>query len=280
MIGALIANLAICFYILSAAGYLVFIFRQNMRAIQGAVWLIRLGFILQCISLILRTASLGQLPVINVTEALGFFAWTLVGVYLLLSVRFDIPALGAFVSPLAALTILLSLLIPVKPLVMAPVFQSIWLTVHLGTVFIGYGFFSLAFVAGVMYLIQEHQIKAKLTGGIYRRFPSLNALDTLNYYSLTMGFPMITLGIIFGAVYAQLSLGKYWRWDPKEVWSLITWLIYAALLHQRLTVGWRGRRAALLSIAGFLVLCFTFLGVSFLLPSYHSFESLEQLQTK
>ncbi|MBW2093092.1 MAG: hypothetical protein JRI34_13335, partial [Deltaproteobacteria bacterium] len=80
MIGALIANLAICFYILSAAGYLVFIFRQNMRAIQGAVWLIRLGFILQCISLILRTASLGQLPVINVTEALGFFAWTLVGV--------------------------------------------------------------------------------------------------------------------------------------------------------------------------------------------------------
>ncbi|MBW2092243.1 MAG: cytochrome c biogenesis protein CcsA, partial [Deltaproteobacteria bacterium] len=222
-------------------------------------------FILQCISLILRTASLGQLPVINVTEALGFFVWSLVGVYLLLSVRFDIPALGAFVSPLAALTILLSLLIPVKPLVMAPVFQSIWLTVHLGTVFIGYGFFSLAFVAGVM---------------IYRRFPSLNALDTLNYYSLTMGFPMITLGIIFGAVYAQLSLGKYWRWDPKEVWSLITWLIYAALLHQRLTVGWRGRRAALLSIAGFLVLCFTFLGVSFLLPSYHSFESLEQLQTK
>ncbi len=280
MIGALTAKLALSLYILSAGGYLVFIFRQNTRAVQGAVWVIRLGFLLQSVSLILRTASLGQLPILNLAEALCFFAWAVVGVYLLLSVRFNIPALGAFVAPLAALMILVSLLFPSKPLIVAPIFKSVWLSMHLGTIFMGYGFFALAGVAGGMYLIQEHQIKAKHTGGVYRRFPSLNALDTLNYYSLTMGFPMITLGIIFGAAYAELSLGRYWRWDPKEVWSLITWLIYAALLHQRLTVGWRGRRAAILSIAGFLVLCFTFLGVNFLLPSYHNFQSLEQLQVK
>ncbi|MBW2060060.1 MAG: c-type cytochrome biogenesis protein CcsB [Deltaproteobacteria bacterium] len=280
MIGALFANLAILLYILGAAGYLVFIFRQNKQAGQGAAWMIRLGFVLQSISLILRTADLGQLPILNMTEALGFYGWALVGVYLLLSFKFDIPALGAFVSPMAAAMILLSLLIPARPLTVVPIFQSVWLTVHLGAIFIGYGFFSLAFVAGVMYLLQEHQIKAKLTGGLYRRLPSLNALDTLNYYSLSMGFPMITLGIIFGAIYAQLSLGTYWRWDPKEVWSLITWLIYAALLHQRLTVGWRGRRAALLSIVGFSVLCFTFLGVSYFFSGYHSFDSLKRLQMK
>ena len=85
---------------------------------------------------------------------------------------------------------------------------------------------------------------------------------------------------MFGAIYAQTILGSYWRWDPKEVWSLIIWLLYAVILHQRLTVGWRGRRTALMSILGFSVLCFTFLGVSYLLSDYHSFEGLERLQVK
>jgi ABC-type transport system involved in cytochrome c biogenesis permease subunit len=88
------------------------------------------------------------------------------------------------------------------------------------------------------------------------------------------GFPFLTIGVITGAVYAQYALGSYWRWDPKEVWSLITWLFYAALLHERLAVGWRGRRAALMAIFAFLVLIFTFIGASLWLSDYHSFKSL------
>ena len=90
-----------------------------------------------------------------------------------------------------------------------------------------------------------------------------------------LGFPFLTLGMITGAIYAQQALGNYWRWDPKEVWSLITWLAYAVLLHERIAVGWRGRKAAIMSIICFLILLFTFLGGSLWLSDYHSFSSLE-----
>lgn len=272
--------LTVLLYVLSSAAYLVFIFRQNKQAARGAVWLISAAFVLQTLYLVIRSISQGQIPVFNMTEALGFYGWALVAVFLFLSIKFTIPVLGAFVSPLAVLSILLSSIIPAESPEIVPALKDVWLSVHLATIFIAYGFFSLAFVAGVMYLLQERQIKTKAFGGIFHRLPSLNALDTLNHYSLTMGFPLITLGIIFGAIYAQVILGAYWRWDPKEVWALIIWLFYAVMLHQRLTVGWRGRRAALMSILGFSVLCFTFLGVSYLLPGYHSFEELERLQSK
>jgi cytochrome c-type biogenesis protein CcsB len=81
----------------------------------------------------------------------------------------------------------------------------------------------------------------------------------------------LTLGIITGAIWAEYAWGRYWSWDPKETWSLITWFLYAALLHQRLAIGWRGRRAAIMAIVGFLAILFTFLGVSYLLPGLHSY---------
>jgi len=275
----LVRWLALVLYGLSLAGFLVFLFRRNQKAGRTAHRLIALGFGFQTLSLLIRTIVLGQLPVLNPGEALGFFGWCLVGVYLILYRRFRLLVLGAFLSPLAVAAVLAGLVFPGKPIIVGPVYRSLWLTFHLGSVFAGYGFFALAFVTGVMYLIQEGQIKSKRPGPVYHRLPSLNVLDRINYYCLALGFPLMTLGIISGALYAQAALGRYWRWDPKEVWSLILWLVYAALLHQRLTVGWRGRRAAVMSIVGFSILCFTFLGVSFLMPGYHSFENLQRLQT-
>ncbi|MEW5725461.1 MAG: cytochrome c biogenesis protein CcsA, partial [Thermodesulfobacteriota bacterium] len=208
--------------------------------------------------------------------------WAVAGVYLLLLWKFRLPVLGAFASPLALLLVVLGYFLAPGGGEVGPVYDSpglnLLLTAHLGSVFAGYGFFGLAFVAGIMYLLQERQIKSKRPGAIFHRLPSLHVLDHMNHYCLTLGFPLMTLGLITGSALAQLTLGTYWRWDPKEVWSLVLWLVYAALLHQRLTVGWRGRRAALMALAGFAVLCFTFLGVSLLLPGYHSFESLRLLR--
>ncbi|MDY6850634.1 MAG: c-type cytochrome biogenesis protein CcsB [Thermodesulfobacteriota bacterium] len=280
MTGLLFQRLALVVYFFSTAGYLVFLFRQNKKAAIAANMLIALGFVLQTIYLAVSAVNLGQLPVMNMAEALGFFGWALIGVYLILYRKFKLMVLGAFVSPLALLLVLLSALFSPEHQAVTPILQSLWMTFHLGTVFAGYGFFGLAFVAGVMYLLQENQIKARRTGHIYHRLPSLNVLDNLNYYCLALGFPMMTIGIITGAVYAQTALGAYWRWDPKEVWSLVLWLVYAALLHQRLTVGWRGRRAAIMAIVGFLLLGFTFVGVSLFLPGYHSFESLQRLRVQ
>jgi cytochrome c-type biogenesis protein CcsB len=122
-----------------------------------------------------------------------------------------------------------------------------------------------------MYLIQEHHVKSKHLGGLFDRLPSLQILDEINYRLITLGFPLLTLAIITGAVWAESAWGSYWTWDPKEVWSLITWLVYAAVLHLRLTAGWRGRRAAILAIIGFVIVLFTFFGVNFVLKSMHTF---------
>jgi cytochrome c-type biogenesis protein CcsB len=182
--------------------------------------------------------------------------------------------LGSFVVPFSAFLMIISSAMPWFEGPVKPILKSLWLTVHVGTVFMGNGLFAIAFLAAIMYLIQENQIKNKHFGSFYKRLPSLATLDTINYYSLLYGFPFLTFGMITGSIYAQAALGKYWQWDPKEVWSLITWLFYAALLHERLAVGWRGRRAAIMSIICFCVLIFTFLGVSLLLGGYHSFSSL------
>ena len=130
----------------------------------------------------------------------------------------------------------------------------------------------MAFGAGIMYLLMERELKTKKMGAIFKRLPSLNVLDDINYRCLTIGFPLLTLGIITGSIWAQNAWGSYWSWDPKETWSLITWFLYAALFHERMTVGWRGRRAAVLAILGFAAVLFTFLGVTFsCCPAQHSY---------
>ena len=152
-----------------------------------------------------------------------------------------------------------------------PALQSSWLPIHASIAILANGFLALAFCGGIMYLLQESEIKRKRFGLFYTRLPSLEALDNLNQHCLAVGFPLLTLGIITGSIWAKQAWGSYWQWDPKETWSLITWLIYAALLHQRFRVGWRRRRAAIMAIIGFSAALFTLWGVNFLLKGLHTY---------
>jgi cytochrome c-type biogenesis protein CcsB len=158
---------------------------------------------------------------------------------------------------------------PNAPDQMNKTLNNLWLVVHVVAVFIGEASFALACGVGLLYLLQEHAIKSKKHGFFFRRLPSLELLDTTGYACILTGFAMLTFGLITGFVYAKAVWGRFWSWDPKEIWSGITWLLYAALLHQRLTVGWRGRRAAIMAIIGFAIILFTFLGVNFLLQGHH-----------
>ena len=218
--------------------------------------------------------TLGVAPVLNMKSALSFFSWGIIGAYLILQLKFRLMVLGSFVAPFAAFLMLISSTIPGVDMVVKPMYRSMWLTVHIGTMFIGNGMFAVTFLTAIMYLVQERQIKRKKLGSIHSRLPSLQTIDSINYHSLMFGFPLLTIGMITGSIYAQYALGSYWRWDPKETWSLITWLFYAALIHERVAVGWRGRRAAIMSIICFLMLLFLFFGVSLWLSDYHSFKSL------
>ena len=267
-------NMALFFELLATGGFVVYIVKQEKWVFRCSYWILVAGFVCHTIFLGYRYYSLGTAPVLDLKSALGFFSWSIICVYLIFQIKFRLMVLGSFVAPLAAFLMVISYAMPWVEEPVKPIFKSLWLTVHVGTVFIGNGLFAIAFLAAIMYLIQEHQIKRKRLGSIYARLPSLATLDSINHYSLIYGFPFLTAGMITGSIYAQYALGKYWQWDPKEVWSLVTWLFYGALLHERLVVGWRGRRAALMSIICFCILIFTFVGASFWLGGYHSFSSM------
>ncbi len=197
----------------------------------------------------------------------------IIGILLIANLKYKVKVLGSFLTPIALILMLFAFALPKEILPLAPVLKSFWHPFHVIFAFLGNAIFTLTFCCGVMYLIQEHQLKSKRMGAITKRLPPLNLLDDLSYQSLKFGFPLLTLGIITGAVWAEYAWGRYWNWDPKETWSLITWFLYAALLHQRLTVGWRGRKAAIMAIVGFLAVLFTFLGVNLLLPGLHTYSN-------
>jgi len=267
-------SLALGLYLLAAGGLIVFIIRQEKWVFRSAFWILVAGFGCHTLFLGYGYYELGTAPVLDLRSALSFFAWSIVGVYLIVQARFRLMVLGSFVAPLAAFLMIVSSAMPLTAGPVKPLFKSLWLTVHVGTVFAGDALLAIAFLAAVMYLLQERQIKKKRLGSIYSRLPSLATLDRINYDAIMYGFPFLTIGMITGSIYAQVALGRYWQWDPKEVWSLVVWLFYAALLHQRLAVGWQGRRAAVMSIICFGVLLFTFVGVSLLMGGYHSFSSM------
>ena len=265
--------LALVAYFLATALWLAFFLAQREGYCRVGAWVMAAGLLFHTLALIQRTMLQGHLPVAGFGDALLMFDWALVAAFLFLNWRFPIKVLGALTAPLAALMVCGALILPSGKAAVSPLLQSFWLAIHIALALLGYAALTLAFLGGIFYLIQERQIKGKKFGFFYRRLPSLEQLDALNYWCLAIGFPLLTGGIISGSLYAQHALGRFWSWDPKEVLTLIAWLIYAVLLHERLTVGWRGRRAALLAICGFLVLVVTFVGANLWITGYHSFDS-------
>ncbi len=266
--------LALVFDLLATGGYIVYLIKQKKWMSRTSCLLLFIGFLFHSVFLCRQYVVLGTAPVLDLKSALSFFSWCVILVFLIFHLKFRIMVLGSFVAPFAAFLMIISSAMPWTVGPVKPIFKSIWLTIHVGTIFLGNGLFAITFLAAVMYLIQEHQIKQKRFGSFFSRLPSLATLDSINYYALISGFPFLTIGMITGSIYAQIALGAYWQWDPKEVWSLVTWLFYAALLHERLTVGWRGRRAAVMSILCFAVLLFTFVGASLWFKGYHNFAAL------
>ncbi len=258
-------------YLLGGVLTMAYLFLPRETLGRAGVWVLGAGFVVHTITLLTRTHAAGHTPVANLHESLSFFAWAVMAAYMLFQRRYSAPILGAFVSPLVLMLIIYALACPQEVAPLQPALQSMWLPIHSGVAFLANGFLSVAFCVGIMYLIQENRIKKKKIGRLHRLLPSLDVLDDISYSSLKLGFPLLTLGIITGAVWASSAWGSYWSWDPKETWSLITWLLYAALLHQRLAVGWRGRRAAIMTVVGFLAVIFTFLGVNLLLTGLHGY---------
>jgi len=241
-----------------------------------ATWTAILGAVGNAAGMIMRWVEsyrlgIGHAPLSNMYESLVFFSWTIIVIYLVIERRYESRIVGAFATPIAFLAMAYASLSPnvsdrIQPLV--PALKSNWLIAHVITCFLGYAAFAIAFGISLMYLFKQSDTEGK--SHLLARFPESNVLDELTHQMVTFGFLFLSIGIITGAVWANSAWGSYWSWDPKETWSLITWFIYATLLHASMMKGWHGRRIAYLSIIGFMAVLFTYFGVN-LLPGLHSY---------
>jgi len=261
--------IATAFYTASTVGYALYLFMQKDKLQHVAFSLISAGFFIHAMAVLMATIKMGTLPVHNFKETLSIASLALSGMFLMLKTKFNLKILGIFAAPLVTLMMIAMVTLPRTPGVDVSFLKGFWLVSHIVLVFCGEAALALACGAGILYILQENAIKAKKRGFFFRRLPSLDLLDRSSYTCVVTGFAMLTAGLITGLVYANAIWGSIWNWDPKEIWSAVTWLVYAALLHGRLTSGWQGRRSAIMTIIGFAVILFTFLGVNFLIGGTH-----------
>ncbi len=209
-------------------------------------------------------------PVVNRMEAMAFVTSLLVLVCALLDFSFRMRGLTAVAVPIAAALLVGSIgLGGTEPAVAAH--QGHWLYLHISLLLAGYAAFSIAFLGGALFLYQERQLKSKRFGLLFHRLPALDATDRLTSRALLFGFPLLTLGILFGGVQAQArgALSTAWFADPKVILSLFTWVLYLVVLALRLNVKYGGKRIAFLTVLGFGFLAFTVLGASLLGRGFH-----------
>ncbi len=218
----------------------------------------------------------GHAPLSNLYESLVFAAWVIMILYLVLEFRTGQRALGVFPALFSFLAMAYASFSTgvdsrIQPLV--PALKSNWLIAHVVTCFLGYAAFAISCGISFLYLISKSVPSNPSPKGFLSFCPDPKQLDRFNYQMILFGFLWLSVGIITGSIWANSAWGTYWSWDPKETWSLITWLIYAALLHARTIQGWRGNRVAWLSLLGFGCVLFTYFGVNFLLSGLHSYAT-------
>jgi cytochrome c-type biogenesis protein CcsB len=250
-------------YLFSALVFLAQSVAKKRNLLRTADKILRVGFLMHTLMIFLRWYEARRPPFANMFEALVLFAWSIILVYIIFDFLYKAKFLAIAVNILVLVIMffVLPLESTIKPLM--PALQSRWISIHVVTYFIGYGALSIAFFTSLIYLVFSKKNPADSSILLY--------LDRLSYQLIIFGFPFLTIGITTGSTWANVAWGNYWSWDPKETCSLIAWLVYVVYLHLRLLRKWKDKKAAYLSIIGFLVTLFTFVGVNFILPGLHSY---------
>ena len=219
----------------------------------------------------LRTINSSHAPFANMYEfGIVLVAAILCG-YLWVDFRSGHHTLGAFVLPVAFLFLGVFILFYQEAKPLMPALKSNWLLAHVMTAVIAYGALAFSFAAALMYRWRRY-LDDDTNPALLSLIPAPQILEDMINRAIILAMPFLTLLIITGAVWAEYAWGSYWRWDPKETWSLITWLVYAAYLHGRAVYAWRGQTAINWALSGFFVVIFTFIGVNVLLPGLHSYQ--------
>ena len=261
---SLLVGIATLSYLLASVGYMIAALMETRLVRTVTAVVAGLAFTTHTAAMTSRVVESGRLPLTNTYETLLLFSWILALICLWWQHKYQVRVLGALALPIVCL-LLAAASLPQISADIAPLLPSLksnWLLAHVITCMIAYAAFGVAFATSIVYLVLRFR----------HRPPHVLALfDSISYRAIALGYPLQTLGIITGAIWANSCWGRYWSWDPKETWAFVTWIIYSICLHLRFTAGWKGAWAAWAAIAGFLSVLFTYLGVNYLLTGLHSY---------
>ena len=250
-------------------------YKNTEKVARIATAMMILGFFLLFAGVIARGVSAGRVPWGNMYEFSITGALAFSGAYLLALRKYDLRWLGLLVSVSVLLTIgtaITVLYVPSAPLV--PALKSEWLVIHVSAAIISGGVFLLSNVIAAAYLYLDRVEEKGERPQWAKRLPDLETLDQLSYRLVAFVFPLWTFSVIAGAIWAERAWGRYWGWDPKETWAFITWVAYAAYLHARVTIGWRGRRAAWLCLFAGSTFLFNYIYVNIWGTGKHTYSGL------
>ena len=261
-------TIAMAGYFLAMLLYFVFAGLKKNTAAKAASLIQTGGLVAHTAALIVRGIAAGRVPMTNQYEFATCFAWALCLVSLIFIAKYRFSFLGVFAAPVVFLIMGYAAMQSrdIKPLM--PALQSGWLAFHVSTAIISYGAFGVSAALGAIFLLRG---RIREESFLDRHIPGESKLDLIAYRSVCLGLLFLTLTILTGAIWAERAWGSYWSWDPKETWSLVTWIIYAVYLHLRLRRGWKGKAAAIFAVVGFICVIFTYIGVNTFLPGIHSY---------
>ncbi len=251
--------IALILYIVATVSFLSYSLRRSEALSNVSLSITAVGFAFHTITLIMRMTGASSSGPPSFSDVWSFFSWMIILVLLIVEFRHRIHVLGSFMVPLAIVSLISAAALPESEPTLQPVLKTLWFHVTLSM--LGTVGFAVAFVAGVMYLIQDRLLKSKQFNVLYSKLPALDFLDHLNQQSIVLGFPLLTLGIVTGAISAELARGSYVSWNQEQTWAVVTWLFYFVVLLGRLTIGWRAKRAAYLTVVGFACVILTLVGV-------------------
>lgn len=245
-------------YGLAAILYLVFLARQWKPLPLMGRFLLATGLLAHGAGLAMLLTGQHGTP-LGMAQGLSSLSFLLVAFFLALDLRYRLPVIGAFLMPFAVMVLIPSLLLPGESSVLPASLRQPLLPLHVSVALLGLAMFGVATGVALMYLLMERQVKGKKFGLLFSRLPSLQFLDELNGKLTVWGFIALSVTLVTGAFFTSAAGGLFWQWEPKEVATLLAWTVFGAVLNARMFAGWRGKRVALLTMAGFCVLVVSFI---------------------
>ncbi|MFW6415492.1 MAG: cytochrome c biogenesis protein CcsA [Thermodesulfobacteriota bacterium] len=264
----------IMLYFIGALFFLGGVLGMNQTLKKSALYATVLGFLLHSADLVIKLQSNAVFTFSQTQFYFSFLAWSFLLIYLILWWRMQLQFLALTAAPLALILFTSSLAVSTSDLSIPSQLSALWFSLHIIALFLSIALLAMAFSAGIFYLHKDKLLKNKTKPNKFRKgFPSLTSLDRVNHIAVSTGFPLFTVGMLSGFVWAKSAWGDFFSWDPKELISLGIWFIFAYLFHQRTTIGWKGRKPARLAVWLFVLSILSLLIVNFYFPTHHSFRA-------